>query len=148
MQIYVSHCVSKKGQCCRRGNYMTVWYHQRTQSIHMTDGVTVTSLSASLPQKLSVATDCLLQISLSQKLSHKFEKWCQFSSSVKAKSCKKKLHFTWQLASLFNDSVLHECRLCSTCCYSTLPWVWGSYISVRSTTVLGTIFKKSPYVFL
>jgi len=101
-------CLSKKNQCCRRGNYMTLWYHQGTQFIHVTEGVTVTSLSASLLQKLSVALDCLFQILLSQKLSHKFKKWCKFSSSVKAKSCKKKLYCTWQLASLFNECLAWE----------------------------------------
>ena len=91
----------------------------------------------------SVATDHLCQILWSQKLSHKSEKWCKFSSSVKAKSCRKKLYFTWQLASLFTESVLHDSRLCTTCCYSTLPLVLGSYTSIRSTAVLGTIFKEA-----
>ena len=59
----------------------SVWlYHQRNQSIHVTEGVTVTSLPASLLQKIS-------QIALNQK----FEKWCKFSSPVKAKSPKTKL---------------------------------------------------------
>jgi hypothetical protein len=64
-------------------------YNQHNQSIHMSDGVTVTSLFASLQHKASMATDHLSQIMLCQKLSHKFEKWCRFSSYVKAKSHKK-----------------------------------------------------------
>jgi hypothetical protein len=52
----------------------TFLYHQLNQSIHITDGVTVMSLSPSLLQK-SVAMDDLCQIVLNQKLSHKFEKW-------------------------------------------------------------------------
>jgi hypothetical protein len=60
--------------------------HQHHQSIHVTDGVTVTSLPASLLQKMSVTTDRLCQITLHRKLSCKFKKWCKFSSCVKAKS--------------------------------------------------------------
>jgi hypothetical protein len=52
----------------------------------MTNGVTVTSLSASL----SVATDHLYQTMLNQKIMHKFKKWGEFSSSVEKKSHKKK----------------------------------------------------------
>jgi hypothetical protein len=37
-------------------------------STHMADGVTVTSLSASLQHKTSVATFCLYHIALNQKL--------------------------------------------------------------------------------
>jgi hypothetical protein len=32
--------------------------------------------------------DCLCQIVINQKLSHKFKKWCKFSSHVKVKSRK------------------------------------------------------------
>jgi hypothetical protein len=56
----------------------------------MTDGVTVVSLSASLLQKISAVTYRLRQISIYLNLAHKFEKWCKFSSCVKAKSRKKK----------------------------------------------------------
>ena len=37
-------------------------YHYHNQRIHVTDGVTVLSLSASLLQKISLATGCLCQI--------------------------------------------------------------------------------------
>ena len=67
-------------------------YHQRNQFIHVTDGMTVTSLSASLLQKMSTATDCLCQTVLNQKLPRKFKTWRKFSSRVKAKPCKKKSH--------------------------------------------------------
>jgi hypothetical protein len=40
----------------------------------MADGVTLTSLSVSLPQKISVATNHLYQIVLNQKLSRKYKK--------------------------------------------------------------------------
>jgi hypothetical protein len=40
--------------------------------IHVTDGMTVMSLSASLLQKISVTMDCLCQIMLNSKLSHQF----------------------------------------------------------------------------
>ena len=39
-----------------------------------------------------VDTVCLSQITLNQKWSRKFEKWCKFSSCVTAKSHKNKLH--------------------------------------------------------
>jgi hypothetical protein len=56
-----------------------VWlFHQWIQTIHMTNGVTVTSLCASLLLKIRVAVDCLCQIALNRKLSPKFEKWCKF----------------------------------------------------------------------
>jgi hypothetical protein len=38
--------------------------HQRNQFLHVTDGVTVTSLSASLLQQISAATNRLYQIPL------------------------------------------------------------------------------------
>ena len=42
----------------------TCLYHQRNQSIHMTEGVTVKSLSTSHQLKTRVATCCLCQIML------------------------------------------------------------------------------------
>jgi hypothetical protein len=58
----------------------------------VTDGVTVESLPAGLQNKTRVVMDCGGHIALNQKLSHKFKKWCKFSSHVKMKSHKKKLH--------------------------------------------------------
>jgi hypothetical protein len=58
----------------------------------VTDGVTVESLPASLQHKTRVAMDCGGQIALNWKLSHKLRRWCKFSSHVKMKSRKKKLH--------------------------------------------------------
>jgi len=60
----------------------------------MTDGMTVTSLSASLQENISMTKDSLCNIPSNQKLSRKLEKWCKFSSHVKAKSWKKKWHKT------------------------------------------------------
>jgi hypothetical protein len=45
-------------------------YHQHNQSTHMSDGVTVMSVSASLQQKTRVAMDHVCQILLNQKLLH------------------------------------------------------------------------------
>jgi hypothetical protein len=74
----------RKANAVEEGTKRAAWlYHQHNQSIHATDGMTVTSLSA-------VATDCLRQIALNWKLWQKFEKWCKFSSRVKAKSHRKK----------------------------------------------------------
>jgi hypothetical protein len=58
----------------------------------VTDGVTVTLLSASLLQKTSTIMDHLYQITLNQILLCKCEKWCKFSIRIKVKLCKKKLH--------------------------------------------------------
>jgi hypothetical protein len=58
----------------------------------VTDGMTVESLPASLQHKARVAMDCGGQIILNRKLSHKFKKWCKFSSQVKMKSRKKQLN--------------------------------------------------------
>ena len=58
----------------------------------MTEGMTVSVLFASLQDKTRAAMDCVWQIMLNQKLLHKFEKWCKFSSHVKAKLRKRKLH--------------------------------------------------------
>jgi len=60
----------------------------------MTEVETVTSLSASLLQKIHAAIKCLCQIMLNQKLVCKFEKWCKFLSRVQVKSHKKKLRKT------------------------------------------------------
>jgi hypothetical protein len=50
------------------------YHHQLNQFLHMTGGMTVTSFSASLQHKTGAATDCLWQITLNQKLLHKFKK--------------------------------------------------------------------------
>jgi hypothetical protein len=69
-------------------------YHQCSQSIHVTDGMTATSLSASLWHKKRATTDhvgqitlnwklwCinLCQVTLKQKLLHTFKKWYKFST--------------------------------------------------------------------
>jgi len=58
----------------------------------MTNGLRVTSLSASLLQKIYmyVATDSLCQMALNRKLWRKFDMCCTFSSRVTAKSRKMK----------------------------------------------------------
>ena len=43
-------------------------YHYHNQCIHVTDGVTVLSLSASLLQKIRAVTGCLCQIALTLRL--------------------------------------------------------------------------------
>jgi hypothetical protein len=67
-------------------------YITNGESMQVTVGVTVTSLSASLLHKISAATDRLCQIPLNRKSLHKFEKLCKFSSHVKAKSRKMESH--------------------------------------------------------
>jgi len=76
-----------------KGTTWATWlHHQWNQPIHVTDGMTVESLPASLQHKTRVAMDCGGQIALNRKLSHKFRKWCKFSSHVKTKTSKKKSH--------------------------------------------------------
>jgi hypothetical protein len=64
-------------------------YHYHNQCIHVTDGVTVLSLSAGLLQKIIAATDYLCQIVLNRPLLRKFESCVNLC--VKAEQCKKKL---------------------------------------------------------
>ena len=45
-------------------NYTVLFYCQCNQSIHVTNGVTVMSLSASFLQKINVTVDCLCHIVL------------------------------------------------------------------------------------
>ena len=80
----------RKASAVEEETRRTVIYHQRNQYIHVTDGVTVASLSASLLQKIIAATYRLCQIASNRNLARKFEKWRKFSSRVKAKSRKKR----------------------------------------------------------
>ena len=67
------------------------YINKHNQYIHVTDGATVVSLTASLLQKISAVNYLLCQITLNLTLVHKFKKCCKYSSYVKAKSRKKKL---------------------------------------------------------
>jgi hypothetical protein len=73
----------------------TTWaaclHHQHNQSIHVTDSMTVMTLTAGVLKKLSAATGCLCQTALNWKLSCIFKIWCKFSSGIKVKLHKKKL---------------------------------------------------------
>jgi hypothetical protein len=42
--------------------------------------------------QLKIITYCICHVTLNQTQSHKFEKWCKFSSHIKVKSIKEKLH--------------------------------------------------------
>jgi hypothetical protein len=53
-------------------NHAVLFYRHRNQFIHLTDGMTVMSLSASLLQKISVTVACQCQIMLNSKLSNQF----------------------------------------------------------------------------
>ena len=61
--------------------YVTI----ESNPIHVTYGVTVTSLFASPLQKIRVVTDRVGQIALNRKLSRKFEECCKVSSRVEEK---------------------------------------------------------------
>jgi len=75
------------------------------KSVHVTDGIMVTSVSAGLQHKMRDHGSCrlhrvkpkiityhLCQMALNQMLSHKFEKWGKFSSCVTVKLHIKKSH--------------------------------------------------------
>jgi len=55
--------------------------------MHLTEGVTVMSLYASLLQKISLRMNHLCEIALNRKLLCKFERCCKFLSCIKAKLC-------------------------------------------------------------
>jgi hypothetical protein len=78
--------------------------HQCNQCIHVTDGTTVTALSASLQHKTSAVTFCLYHIAvnpnivmclchiaLNRSVLRKFKKWCKMFSHIRAKSSKRRL---------------------------------------------------------
>jgi len=60
----------RKAKAVEEKTKWATWlYHQHNQSIHVTDGMTVMSLSTILLHKTSTATDRLCQIVLNWKLS-------------------------------------------------------------------------------
>jgi hypothetical protein len=98
-------------------------YHQRNQSIQVTDGMTVMSLSASLLQKIKVAMDHLCQITLNQKLLRKFEKWYKFSSRIKVKLHKNKLCETRPACTFLIILYIYVMILL---CINTLPFIFNN----------------------
>ena len=62
-------------------------YHWCNQSIHLTEGVMVMSLSASLIQKINMHMNHLCKTAFNQKILCQFEKCCKFSSPIKAQLC-------------------------------------------------------------
>jgi len=78
--------------------------HQCNRCIHVTDGTTVTAVSASLQHKTSAVTFCLCQIAvkpnivmclcqiaLNRSVLRKFKKWCKMFSYIRAILCKRRL---------------------------------------------------------
>jgi hypothetical protein len=65
--------------------------HQLNQPIHMTDDVTVISLSASLLQKINAAIDRIQHSTLNWKLSHKFLSVVNFEVTLKQNHTKRNL---------------------------------------------------------
>jgi len=60
----------------------TVWlYHQCGQPIHMTDGMTMVSLYATVLQKINVAMDHLCQIALNENCA-KETVWNKFQAKI------------------------------------------------------------------
>jgi len=80
-----------------------MWLYQRhNQSIHMTNGVTLMSLPASLLQKISAAMDRLCQITLNWKLPCNFKKWCKFQV-VLQQNLTKRIRMKWDLLVIYNS---------------------------------------------
>jgi hypothetical protein len=101
-------------------------YHQHNQSIHMTDGMTVTSLSASLLSKISAAKDLVCRIVLNGILLCRFKKWCKFSSHIKVKLRKMKYHETRPTC------VLH--------CVIWGLWFWSHYSGVKLALLFSPVW--------
>ena len=91
LQMYTAEkdVITSKANAVEGGTTSAEWiYHQRNQATHVTDGVTVASLSANLKHKTTAARDRLCEIAFNRKISCKFEKRSKFSSRFKAKSRK------------------------------------------------------------
>ena len=84
VDLCFSVMLSRKANALEEETTWAAWlYHRCNKTIHMTDGVTVMSLSASLIQKIRAAADCLCQFALNWKLTHEFKKQCQFEVVLK-----------------------------------------------------------------
>jgi len=59
--MFLTH-FGNKSHAVEKGVTSATLYHQCNQSTHITDGMTVTSLSATLQQKTGAARDRLCQI--------------------------------------------------------------------------------------
>ena len=99
VDFHVCVILVTKANAVMGGTTSATWLYRSYQSIHMTGGMTVMSLFATPPtlnttghglctshrvKPKSIAyLQC--QIALHRKLSHRFWKWCKFSSHIKAK---------------------------------------------------------------
>ena len=72
----------------KKAKWAMYLYHQHNQSIHLTDGVVMMSLFASLLQKCSHWS--FMPNHINRRFLHKLERHCKFSSHFKAKLRKKK----------------------------------------------------------
>ena len=70
VDLHFSHILVPNASAVGRGTTSVTWlYHQHNQTICVTDGMTVTSLSASVQPQTSAAKDRLRQIALNRKIS-------------------------------------------------------------------------------
>jgi hypothetical protein len=86
--MFLTFLVTKANAVEEETRWAALLRYQRKQSIHVTDGITVTLLSASLLHKISAATDRQRQIALNRKLLCEFDECRKVSSLVEAKSKK------------------------------------------------------------
>ena len=84
-----------KGELHQPCDYITNVY-----LLHVTDGVTMMSLSAGSQYMTSVAMDCIYQITLNWKLLHKLEKWCIFMF-LKQNHARRN-HIKWDLPVMYS----------------------------------------------
>ena len=69
VDLHLSLMLVRKANAVEEGTKWVVWlYHQHNQSIRVTDGVAMMSLSASLLHKIIAVTDRLCQITLKGKI--------------------------------------------------------------------------------
>jgi hypothetical protein len=112
VDLHISVMFVRKDDAVQVATKWAAWlYHRSNQSINMTDRVAVSSLTVSLLQKISVATDHLLQIALSWKFLNMFEKWCKFWSWLELE------HVKWDLPVFFCHAYyfflnLYLCGVC------------------------------------
>jgi hypothetical protein len=84
--------LERKANADEEETIWAVWlHHQCNQSIHMSDDMSVASLSASILQKTSEATDHPWQSTLNWKLSHNLKTGVNFQSALEQNHANNKL---------------------------------------------------------
>jgi hypothetical protein len=134
--MFLTH-FDNKSQCRWRGNYISRVIISPALSIHTRDWWCDSDITfCSPPTKEKCSQGLLCKITLNWKLSHKYEKWCKYSSCVKVKLHKNKSHFRkhtcWDMFYVKTNVWPHLTAsqvMCQNCVawslyVHTLYWVW------------------------